>query len=95
MADPDQTTAWQVGMLEHAERNAAIAIAREANAKAARAADLEDEIERLRVALVNAAIPLEAIAMTDTLRTLSPQMQDGIHMAITAIRDALGVKADG
>ena len=49
------------------------------------------EIERLRVALVNAAIPLEAIAMTTTLATLSPEMQDGIHMAITAIRDALGI----
>lgn len=53
---------------------------------------LLDEVERLRLALAEAAIPLEALWATEhDGRALAPEMQQGIREGLQAARAALGI----
>jgi hypothetical protein len=48
------------------------------------------ERDRLRIALVETAIPLEAILLAGTEKSHSPELQDGIKHAVDIIRREIG-----
>ena len=59
-------------------------------ALAARAEAAEAENARLREALVEAAIPLQAMRLAGTVESFSPEMREGVENAVQRINQALG-----
>ena len=56
----------------------------------ARAEAAEAENARLREALVEAAIPLQAMRLAGTVESFSPEMREGVENAVQRINQALG-----
>ena len=56
----------------------------------ARIAQLEAENARLREALVEAAIPLQAMRIAGTTEDFSPELREGVETAVQLISQALG-----
>ena len=56
----------------------------------ARAEAVKAENARLREALVEAAIPLQAMRLAGTVESFSPEMREGVENAVQRINQALG-----